>query len=1462
MERDTTPEFNSSYHYEDDSVQFDSSEPICMILNDEQAVNMDMDNLPDSNDQGINDLQHSNITNNLPVFEPELGTSRRDTYSVDDSPLVIKPISTPKRSILKGSKTVKTNRSRSRCRMVQFARLPNTDGRIKLSKSHFNSKSNFTITDDETVNKTDCSIDSKKNTQFDIEDLDDDLDGVQPLDSSVSSLINSPILDNSNFNKSSKRRSRGNKVMSLVNSIEKQRNNESPKLSIRASDLLSMNGSKHNNLSFDGSQNNASKLEESASSTRRINLENIFEAEDSLKYTTSNLGNETVMPGKESLEQASEINSHSVNQSVNFIGNVSSNNDTDNTLDQEYNFASPLNLQFQSNSLSGNDQSTCGDPSINDSISEVMGSQFDSKKSTRKSVKTPNMKNCSINTNNKHLGSSNTIDNSSSVSVKSPTLDPSNNGKTQNNCFIRSEQTTENVFTDDQKQDNESAVKEKNNLNTQTNCSKIMKEDHSQVSNDVSEYAVKMNNISELNDSTSYEDSPSMIVQCMSEMFNSSEIQSTCTPNESFLDTYVIVDKDDISKTSEKNKTNESLDNKNIEATDNSTKSFVDIIDSIKEQLDMLHSSFDASSNSNQRNIIADSMSNPKNNKTTTSEFVSEQIETTNLPVEVNKNISKHVMNSSLDNESTKSTSFLVTKNKSLDSSVSINYLSNNDHLHKTEFATKLPDTDVILNENNTKTSSSSVIIPNVLLNAGKEKEQNLNLQKMLNLENAPSIVANKVDDAALGNQSCSTKPTRKILKVINITMDSSSDDDVELENNDHVNKTCTNEENILDTSISKPQCESTPWTSSENSKTKSHSTSISQITDVPETVNRSYSPLPHPDIWSEMMKDFNESVKKANFSVCNAADVHTVSKVLFNSESNTCPTIQITTAEELFSNDVNMADNVKENNTIQCSLISCLPNNFTQTPDVHVIKLSTRNSNNSLKNTIVRKSPRVDAVQVKATEKAQINTPKSTIFDVIPSNENNTSLNDTKTNLAIRSKVEKSSSVLEVNINCATSNGLIVETSDSERCTTSDGRSYSSSSKSPQTSNKTKRVARTKRINSNPVIERNLRTQKNNESSKKQSSTRIITEKKLRSKLNSDKKSTVKDANELTSSIMSNKNIETNSTKSRLIENLINPTKTRITRSSTTLTELSLPKLIKINRTLSPVESKSIKAEKPKKIKSSKPNKKTQFKRLLPSNPIKTNSDTSEYESEDNTSEPLSSGIPSKTNRNKIKRGVKENLQLVGVRSTRNKEKKKDVEANCLLIDPPKKTKKNIKIKDVQSVNDSPVFTTKPSEREKIEELNPKVTSSLCTRSRKRPANTPVSQPNAKGPKRDTSSETASTAISLVTTCSSQIKTASSKKCTRNKSKLTVLQISDSSLPETSDNKKDKPVTRAKKRALSSEDSCDSVPSTRKVTRQQVNVKETEVKKATSTRASSRSKDRNLTEPTTSKSTKVRFEK
>lgn len=1515
LKRDTTPEFNSSYHYEDDDVQFDSPEPPCVISDDDQSVNINtavsMNNPSNSIiNQNDDDLQSNCITtNNLSDSELEPNISRRNTYSIDDGPVVVEQVNTPtpRHSILKGSKTAKTNRIKSNCRMVQFARLPKSDSRIKLSKSRFNSGSNFIVTNDET-NITDH--DTNNISEFDVEEYDDDLAGVQPLDSSVSSLINSPILDSPNIVKSSKRGSRGNKVMSLVNSIEK-RYNESPKHSIRASDLLTTNESKYGNTSLNNdSPNESCKLEKSSSSTRRINLENIFEIEDSLKDTTRDVENVTMIPEiDKNCEQDNETNTNTKN-----INDDESN--TKNTLVNDYDSALPLNLQSKSNSnVVDNTDSLILVDSVPDNSVKVSGNHSTTETNISKFNVSHKLKQDSTMSANKHLMSSNYIENSSSVDIINNTLNLSDVVYSHNDSSKHFEKTTDGSLTNANKSQNnvsvfvekseKSAILENDNLNMHNDISKtvdksnIEDENHVNVQNCVSESSKKP--IVLINNSPNDEETPSMVVQCMSEMFNATieeHNKSTCSQqDDNLVDSYVLVEKNDITQSLEKSELKKSVDNKSTKnyGTNNelSDKHKVNesVMDAVEKQLDIMHGNDDT--NSNEEAVFADSIMKASNNEILTSDLVSDEINTANLNLEANGNISKHSINQPSES---KNISDSIPKTKSMDTNVNISCTNNIDSPNVSELTKVSNEKTKILNkissDNSTQITSDDLNnslkekneVQNKSLKSIEQQKSSLNESKQLSKSCQSTLVENIIN-----TETYSSKPIKKVLRVINVSSES-SDNDVEItENKD---KTQINEENMLDTSIGKPRYESTPWNSSKNSKSQLNSSTDIQSNNTCDASNistnedqlqnniRLISPFPDLHVWSQMMKDFNESVKKASYDNPYVNSVGDVKKVLFDHNSST---IEDTELEKLSSNNADLKANVskiEKKTNIQCSLVSCLPSNAIKNcNDIHQIEQSSINDNNSTPKTIDESTSRSKNVHNNSIAKTDVNDLKSTNC-IISINKNNSV---TETNNSSKMETVLINTDLNVtNTNCNTINKkLILETLDSEQNKTSDDKNESyvndlNSSKSLHFNSKTnKKVVRTKKINSSPTITstRNLRVRVNNSEPVKNCSkvkinvievisstssdsetNSLVSEKKMYSKKHNSKKNT--------------SDVETNSNKTKVTEKskkIIDATKARFTRSSTTLSESSLSKLNKKNKTVSPVITKLAKVEKTKKTKSSKLNKKKLAKRLLPSNPINTNSDSSEYEpmseTDENTSKSSLIKTPPKTNKEKIKkRNTKESpkkSQLV-IPLTRNK--KRDNEENHQLINPPK-TKQRYNQSDNKSL-----LPSKRNQKEKIVESSPIISSPLCTRSRKRVADTPISQPNAKGPKQDTAvSKTTKTAIPHVSNLS-QNQPSSSAKDTQNTFKLTVTQDSDNSLPETTVNKKEKSKTktRGRKRELSSENSFhDSAPSAKKITRQQAAVKEeTGFKKSSiSTRTTSKVKVQNVDEPTRN-STRVKFEK
>lgn len=1502
MKRDSTPEFNSSYHYNEDNIQFDSPEPPCVTSNNELTVpnfnlntdNVSKNNSPKSTNHLFNeDLQPSNTENNLPESEPEMSTSRRDTYSIN-----IEPIATPapRRSILKCSKTARTNRSRSSCRMVQFARLPKTDSKIKLSKSHLHSGSKFVVTDDE-ANESDLFQESKKCMQFNVEEYDDDLDGVQPLDSSVASLMNSPILDNSSLNKSSKRGSRGNKVMSLINSIESN-TNKSPKHSIRASDLLSMSGSKHSLLDTsptNSSQVYTSMLTESASSSRRINLENIFEAESSLHDSSfSKTDNEVI---------------------VSKLDNK--NNDM---LEKEYNFASPLNLPISSstNNNSRINKSTFVDSKNNESIVEVPNKQ-------EKSETNSNKPTSSLKTGRHYLEDS--TRSHSTVFDKVENVSLNNTNKNQNNCstFV---DALNKVCTDD--------------VEVQTNVS-----------------VEKTENISKTTEPINHEETPSMIIQGMSEIFNTSVEENTSNSqcNKSCNSTFILVENVD---TPNSIITNDSLNAESLTSDRDLSKS---VVGAIEAELSMLHGGNCSLSYSNEETILADTKL-----KTTLSGTVSENVESSKLSLRVNDNISVCTPSVSTRN----STRSILKTQSHADDEAYTNDSNNVNDLDVSELPVKTDDTTASVSKKCSTVNSNSFVITNSKIMESNDESscllhnlfdderdirevQNSSQNSVQNItyldrseemsKSLPSILINSpVTVANVTNNKTSTK---NIVEIIDIPKDDSINNDAE-----NMNTTHKNLEKSFNTCIGKPQYESTPWNSSKNTKTHFSSTSKAQIyeiahSDVSNVSNdklkkRSVSPMPNPDVWSQMMKDFNESVKKASISENCIENTNTVTKVLFDQSPKSSPT-----AFQSKANDVPSAHSYIENNTLETKetktkLSSSSNSTLKPSNDINEVNCSPQNINNSnlqkdinrgfslaiqgTENDVSSTHSFIEnntlGIQEKKTKPSlsnNISKPSNDVYEVrrSPRNTNNSKSHVNSNRKALRFNKKQSKDNLEVNTSnskCCISpsensspfvaktrakrkivsistdqNSDVskikkmpspqVETSmpifetdtkrpvarrkinrdmtDSEPDIKSSGRSesntnISNSSISLYSNSKTKQIKRTKKKNSSPTLSlrRNLRGRAiTNKSTKpqlklktisKRTSTSSDTEinssagsnnvsqasnKELRNKkqfLNVEQsKTTVKGTTKQTSkkntSMIKTDSDETKSTKKSKIISL---TKTRVTRSSTVVTELRLLGLEKNNKTLSPVNLKKSKVTTIKNNKSSKSNKRIQSKRILPSNPIKTNDDTSEYESLSETEENQSKSH---------------------------------------TIDIPPKTRKNKNDK----INNNTSLPAKSSNIEKVEEITPNISATLRTRGCKRAANTAIVQPNAKGQKRAASDKVASTTNSSISN-SPKTNSSSNRKLTRMASKLAE-QNSNNSFPETiSKEIKPKPlvITRAKKREVSESSSYDSAPSAKKITRHTTR-KEIKVEKSsTSTRNSSRTKVENIDKNSNNSSTKVKFNK
>jgi len=350
----------------------------------------------------------------------------------------------------------------------------------------------------------------------------------------------------------------------------------------------------------------------------------------------------------------------------------------------------------------------------------------------------------------------------------------------------------------------------------------------------------------------------------------------------------------------------------------------------------------------------------------------------------------------------------------------------------------------------------------------------------------------------------------------------------------------------------------------------------------------------------------------------------------------------------------------------------------------------------------------------------------------------------------------------LPLNTNCSTRRKKInFKTTDSDHKTSenecSSTNNNSVSSKSQHLSTRAKPILNKKKVTSTPTSSRrNLRVRVNkNESDKKKRRVKVIITEATSTGSDSEMNSfgsIVRGSNKPTVLTKSKKNILSNSTKTKVTENTskISHTETRFTRSSTQLTELQLPRLVKLNKSVSPNATKNGK-----------------FK---------------------------------KTNQTKKTKNIK--------------------------------SYKKIQPESIQTEN------------------VPNISSPLRTRSRKRAANTPLSEPKAKDPKCNISSKVANK-ISLISNSSHS---SSDRKLTRNTTKLILAQVSDNSLPETLINKKINEKVKAKKRELNSEDSSDSAPSAKKITRRTaIKNKETKIEKSNSsipTRSRSKIESSDTDEP------------
>lgn len=1583
-------------------------------MNNEDSVDVDttdladnifpVDNQSEFNNKDDDILQpNKNEINLLLVSEP--GTSRRDTYSVDSRPIVIEENTTPtpRRSILKCSKTTKPNRSRSSCRMVQFARLPKTDSKIKNTKTRFN----FTVTEDEN-NVIDLNQSITNSTQVDVEEYDDDLDGVQPLDISVSSLINSPILDNS-INKSSKRGSRGNKVMSLVNSIEK-RSNESSKHSIRASDLLSMNGSKHIETSpNDDSQNNANIMQESVSSTRRINLEDIFEAEDTLK-TASNIENETLAKEiKESPVKSVEIvsspktNSFNITDTKKIPGNVFtedlSKNDT-NDVECKFTFASPLILpKISSSSITVIDGDSAFVDSENDfSSTEIIVNQFD--KNSKLDMCEFIADNCTTSTN-EFLTKTDDVERPTLVHKLSTTSTHDDNiNETRRNESVCCDKTVdEEICTDD--------IETPNNTTELSEKSKSIEKENTQKQNDDSEFinddvctnevqpskndVILVNKSTDLNldqinkqnyvskdiDQTLNDETPSIVVQSMSEMFNESidEHETTHSQHkENLVETYVLMGKDDLQnslgvKGFEKvnlDKGNKTLCENSVLSAESVNKS---LMDAIEVQLDKMHGENDSSSNCNENEI---NLVDLNNQKTLTSNLDLEVTDTENLTLKINDNLSNSSPNTLTVVGSTEIISeprFLVKDN------LSNNCLTDVDCSNVTELParTLIGETNSVqdINLNN---EVSNITLPPDNLSVKDKSPKPIN-KKLINLDELiTALGANNCKELkksvrspineSIGHNRRKFDSTKIIAE---LCLSSSSDDD----ENDTTKK---NLDHSLDTSIGKPRYESTPWNCSKSSKTPFNSTASIQPNETTrddsaenedglrdKSRSRSVTPFASQKEWSQMMKEFNESVKKASVNInININNASIRKKKLFVTKSKLSQvSAQIPTKDSNIKNNTSEIINI---NSIQRLMKSSSMSNNTSYESGHS-RRSLRNNSALIKN--VRKSSRSNKLQTSRVD--NYSSAKTSKGNKILPRKNNSINNKTtdkrnnETVVANTNRLTKSKTIIPV---------LTIDSDiDLVSCSKSENDSITSHSLKEETYpySQIKKVTKKKK-NSLQSPSTSVNKNKSNYIIKKQDNVQIKATKDSPSSIDSKRSCSTSSTNEIQtfkrelrrrklmnpSSIKTRKNtLNTDKVKTTEKSKKKNTSSTKRYSTSTNnaLSESGIIKLDKKNKNV--VKSKSTKISKTVKTKKStnlKTNMNSRSKRLLPSKPIKTSTkDSSEYESSSETEENTqklqsiihpTKSIKKKTQKKNVdvdinlsvlptRRSQREKLKMSDVSmqsgmqirrraanksplTQNSKDKKKDIlskvvtnsvsqasnspkmpsnvvtkqnsaisilvpddslpettkkfaslrskknsQLNCLLSSkpiktnikdslehellteteestqksqsihcPPKSTKEKTKKKDVNVDNNLSSLSTKRNLREKSKTSDVSLQPPK-THSRKRAADTsPLSQPRAKGKKCDISSKVANT-VSRASN-SPNIRT-------RNMSKLTIKQVSNSSFPETTivikkEKKKSTEKVKAKsnentqtkKRQLNSDNcSFDSAPSTSKKIRQ-----------------------------------------
>ncbi|XP_025199248.1 putative uncharacterized protein DDB_G0282133 [Melanaphis sacchari] len=1415
LKRDSTPELSSSYHYEDEGVEFDSPDPPSFVLNTEHSINIntnnDVDNQSELNED--NDNLQSNTDNKLTVSEPEPSTSRRDTYSIDDRSIVIEENTTPapRRSILKCSKTTKPNRSRSSCRMVQFARLPKTDSKIKNTKTRLNPGFSFTVTDDEN-NLIDFDQSTKNSMQFNVEEYDDDLDGVQPLDNSVSSLINSPILDN-NINKSSKRGSRGNKVMSLVNSIEK-RTNESPKHSIRASDLLSMNGSKHIDISpNNNSQNNPSILQESVSSSRRINLEDIFEAEDSLK-TSGNIENEIIVQETKksplkSVELVSNPNTKSLNITetekipVNVFSEDESINDV-NDLEYEYTFASPLKLpSVNSNSIIENDNDLTFDNAEKNSISTEIINRGDTNSKlhtsryitedcttsiseilTKSNDIESHVVDHELNSISPHDDNIDETQKNNSKNLKNTMVEEicTNNKKTPKNITVSSkinnsiekdynhEQKDDSEFVNDNtcinevstsKNDAEFANKIKaiqGELDPQKNDSVKLVDKPSDLNFDQID---KQNNVSKI-----VEQTPSIVVQSMSEMFNGSidEHETTHSQHkESLVETYILVGKDNLQNSLEINeinldKCNKTLSDKSVSSAEPVNKS---LMDAIEVQLDKIHSNNDTDTNCNENKTISvNSTLALSKQKTSTSNLVLEETDTEKHTLKINSHLSNNSLNTLTVDESTEIICNSGSISKSLEKdNASNNCLTNIDNSNISELFTNTeidePNSLQNINVNNKESNCLSKTIPSDNLS-----ENNISLKPTkkitIDLDQLKSALGanNSKELRKSNNPEHSTINSTKMNIAELMALSSSSDDDDDDDDENDQNKSS---DHLLDTSIGRPRYESTPWNWSKNSKTPFNSTTSTQPNEITKDNSaenedrlrdRSSTPVQPFDSeqqsWSQLMKDFNESVKKASvtcYTNINKTGKH--KKKLFVKKSKD-------------SNIKNNKSEIKNNNSTQGS--TSLISNYTSNESVQAIRPIKNESTRVRKSMLSDKRRSTRSSKIQSSYIDNYDSAETSNTDEILLRKNNSI--DNKTGGAVRANTNrstKSKSLISISKTDSKSNNYSTSLSSSEDACSPTKKITNNQKNNP----KSLPSMNVNKIKSNNLMIENVKVQimatKDSPSSSEDDTSCYLDEIQT-----FERELRRRKLNNYSSSIKTKKNT-LNSDKVKTIgksRRNTSSTKTCNTDSNNALSESSKLKLDKKNKTTCAVKSKSIKISKTVKTKKStnlRANKNTRSKRLLPSKPIKTSSkNSSEYESSNETEEESTQKLQS--------------------------------------LDLPKSVKGKTQKKDIYIDNNLLSLPTRRSQRGKIKISD--VSMQSRTQSRKRAANiSPLTQ-NNKDKKKNILSKAVASPVSQTS--------YSPKKSsyTLPKQNSAVNQVPDKSLPETTNKSTSLRILRTNKNA------------------------------------------------------------